>query len=132
MTVNLYTSNPAFPTGFPGSLTLIGTSSVTVSDQTLTILNVPVTGTAAAGSELVVEVFTPDGTAAGNLIFIGSNSAGETGPSYLSAADCGITAPTMTSAIGFPEMQIVINVNGCQQLGSAPTCAFTVTVSDTQ
>ena len=31
-----------------------------------------------------------------NLFFIGSNAAAETAPSYLSAADCGITVPTTT------------------------------------
>jgi hypothetical protein len=92
-----------------------------------------VTGTAAAGSELVVEVFTPDGTAAGNLIFIGSNASAETGPSYLRAPDCGITTPSTTSAIGFPNMHIVMNVIGCAQAsGTGPSCSFTVTVNDTQ
>ncbi|MGA9770891.1 MAG: HYR domain-containing protein [Blastocatellia bacterium] len=134
ITVNIYTSSTAFPAGFPGSLTLIGTASVNVADQSGTILNVPITGTAAAGSQLVVEVFTPDGEAAGNLFFIGSNSSAETGPSYLLAADCGITTPTTTSAIGFPDMHIVMNVNGCEQVsgGGGPTCTFTVTVNDTQ
>jgi hypothetical protein len=129
LTVNLYTSNQPFPTGFPGALTLIGTASVMVADQAGTILNVPVTGTAAAGSQLVVEVFTPNGEAAGNFFFVGSNAAGESGPSYISAADCGITTPTPTSAIGFPEMQIVMNVNGCEA-PSGPSCAFNVTVTN--
>src|SRR5205085_2443449 len=109
------------------------TANVTVADQSGTILNVPITGTAPAGSQLVVEVFTPDGTATGNLIFIGSNSAAETGPSYLSAADCGINTPTTTTAIGFPDMHIVMNVNGCpQSSGGGSTCTFTVTIQDTQ
>ncbi|MGA9770894.1 MAG: HYR domain-containing protein [Blastocatellia bacterium] len=135
ITVNIYTSSTAFPAGFPGSLTLIGTASVNVADQSGTILNVPITGTAPAGSQLVVEVFTPDGEAAGNLFFIGSNAAAETGPSYLLAADCGITTPTTTSAIGFPDMHIVLNVNGCEQQGGGgggTTCTFTITVNDTQ
>jgi hypothetical protein len=135
MTVNIYTSSTAFPAGFPGSLTLIGTTTTNVADQSGTILNVPITGTAPAGSQLVVEIFTPDGTATGNLIFIGSNAAAETGPSYLSAADCGITTPTTTAAIGFPDMHIVMNVNGCEQTGGGgggTTCTFTVTVNDTQ
>jgi HYR domain-containing protein/pre-peptidase len=134
VTVNLYTSSMAFPAGFPGSLTLIGTATTMVADQSGTILNIPVTGTAPAGSELVVEIFTPNGEAAGNLFFIGSNAAPETGPSYLSAPDCGVTTPTTTSAIGFPNMHIVLNVNGCQQItgGNGPTCTFTVTVNDTQ
>lgn len=112
VTCNLYTSSQVFPAGFPGSLTLIGTSTVDVTPQTLTILNIPVSGLAPAGSELVVEIFTPDGQTLGNGFFIGSNSLGETGPSYISATDCGISAPTATSAIGFPQMQIVMNVTG--------------------
>jgi hypothetical protein len=133
VTVNLYTSSMPFPAGFPGSLTLIGTTMTNVADQSLTIINIPVTGTAAPGAELVVEVFTPSGEAAGTLFFIGSNSAAETGPSYLRAADCGVTTPTTTGALGFPDMHIVMNVNGCEQVaGTGPTCSFTVTVNDTQ
>jgi len=112
ITVYLYTSNPAFPGGFPGSLTQIGTADIDVPDQAATIFQIPVTGTAPAGSELVVEIFTPDGQTAGHTFFIGSNNLGETGPSYLLAADCGITVPTPTSGIGFPDMQIVMNVTG--------------------
>jgi len=134
ITIRLWTSSSPFPTGFPGSLTMIGQAlNVNVADQSGTILNIPVTGTAPAGSQLVVEVFTPDGEANGNLFFIGSNAAAETGPSYLSAAACGITNPTTTAALGFPSMHIVMNVNGCTQaVGTGPTCAFTVTVNDTQ
>ncbi len=133
ITIRLYTSSMPFPTGFPGSLTLIGSVSTTIADQADTIFNIPVTGTAAAGSQLIVEVFTPDGEAAGNLFFIGSNAAAETGPSYLSAAACGVTTPTIMSAIGFPNMHIVMNVNGCEQVGgTGPTCTFTVKVNDTQ
>jgi len=42
-----------------------------VTSQTLTILDVPVTGTAPAGSKLVVDIFTPNGQTAGNSFFIG-------------------------------------------------------------
>ena len=132
LTVNLYTSSMPFPTGFPGSLTLIGTTSITVADQALTIVTIPVTGTAPAGSELVVEIFTPDGQVAGNLFFIGSNAAGQTGPSYLSAAACGVATPTPTGSVGFPNMHIVMNVNGCQQVATGLTCTFNVTVNDTE
>ncbi len=133
VTIRLYTSNQAFPTGFPGSLTQIGTTSITLPDQTLTVVNIPVTGTAPAGSQLVVEIFTPDGQAAGNSFFIGSNTAAETGPSYLSAAACGVASPTTTAALGVPNMHTVMNVNGCEQAtGGGPSCTFTVTVNDTQ
>lgn len=104
--------------------------TINVPDQSATILNVPITADVPAGSELVLEVFTPDGTAAGNLFFIGSNTAPETGPSYISAPDCGLDDPTTTAAIGFPNMHIVMNVHGCEDVSGGPTssCNFTVTV----
>ena len=87
-----------------------------------TVLNVPLVATVPAGtSELVMEVFTPNGQATGNFFFIGSNTAAETGPSYLSAADCGIATPTDTATIGFPDMNIVFNVLGSCVPGGTPT-----------
>lgn len=61
---------------------------------------------------LVVEIFTPDGQGIGNSFFIGSNNLGESSPSYLSAGGCGITEPMTCSDIGFPGMQIVMNLYG--------------------
>jgi hypothetical protein len=110
-TIRYYTDTDTNPGN--GGLSLIGTVPIVVPDASLTVLNfaggpsgVPV------GSNLVVEVFTPDGTAGNNAFFIGSNSLGQTGASYLSAADCGVNSPTPTSAIGFPGMHIVMTVNG--------------------
>ena len=109
ITVNLYTSNPAFPAGV---LTSIGTLATNVVDQSLSLVTFPVTGTAPAGSQLVVEIFTPSGIADGNSFFIGSNADPETAPSYISAADCGFPDPTTTADAGFPNMHIVMTVNG--------------------
>ena len=50
-----------------------------------TIFTVPIAATVPAGAQLVMEVFTPDGTVAGNLLFMGSNADPESAPSYLSA-----------------------------------------------
>ncbi|MCU1263813.1 MAG: hypothetical protein JWM21_131 [Acidobacteria bacterium] len=116
---------------FPGgTLNFLTSVSLNVADQSGTILNIPINADVPAGSELVVELFTPDGTAAGNLFFIGSNAAPETGPSYLSAPDCGINSPTTTTALGFPNMHIVMNVHGCEDTtgGLSSSCNFTVTV----
>ncbi len=109
VTINLYTSDPAFP---GGALTPIGSSSIQLPDQALTIVSVPVNGIAPAGSELVVEIFTPSGLAAGNRFFMGSNSAPETGPSYIQAPACGVPNPATTASVGFPNMHIVINAIG--------------------
>ena len=120
VTVNLYTNSGA---PFPGGTrTLLATSgSINIPDQSLTVFNVPITAKVPGGTlELVMEVTNPDGVAAGNTIFIGSNASPETGPSYLSAADCGIPDPTTTTDIGFPNMHIVFNVNGSCS-GGTPT-----------
>ncbi|HRQ41014.1 MAG TPA: DUF4397 domain-containing protein [Chloroflexota bacterium] len=111
ITVNLYTWDPGDPFTF-ANFTLVGTSSVDVPDQTLSIFTVPVAGSLPPGSTLVVEVFTPSGQAAGNSFFVGSNADGQTAPSYLAAAACGVVEPTDTAAIGFPNMHIVMNVTG--------------------
>ncbi|MCB1587598.1 MAG: DUF11 domain-containing protein [Xanthomonadales bacterium] len=117
VTVNVYAqSGGAFP---GGTQTLVGTQAITMTDQAATIFNQPLMANLPAGtSELVFEVFTPNGQTNGDLFFIGSNAAGETGPSYLQAADCGVTAPTTTGAIGFGGMNIVMNVIG-DSAGSA-------------
>jgi hypothetical protein len=82
MTVRLYaaSSNP------PTVATLgpaIATASVTVADQTLGTVNVPISATVGPHDTLVVEVFTPDGSAAPNFLLIGSNALGQTHPSYI-------------------------------------------------
>ena len=80
-----------------------------------------------------MEVTNPDGTAAGNVFFIGSNTSPETGLSYLSAADCGLNDPTPTGDIGFPNMHIVFNVNGsCPGVTPTPTPAASPTPAPVQ
>ena len=116
ITVRLYrTTSGVFPTG---TRNLLSSANFNVTDQSGTIINVPITANVPAGSELIVEVFTPNGQAGSNLFFIGSNAAAESGPSYISAASCDVTNPTPTAAINFPN-DIVLNVVGCQQVEGA-------------
>src|SRR5581483_9668523 len=70
-----------------------------------------------------------DGTVVGNLFFIGSNTDPETGTSYLNAADCGGPDPTPTGDLGFPDMHIVMNVNGRCPGGASPTPTATATAT---
>ncbi|TAH41409.1 MAG: hypothetical protein E6Q43_03975 [Dokdonella sp.] len=130
VTVNLYSGAGAFPATFPGGYTQIGTATVNVADQSATVFPATVAGLATAGSNLVVEVFTPDGQTAGNSFFIGSNASGESAPSYLAAADCGVTAPATTASIGFPQMQIVMNVIGNPGGPSLAVGSAAATVAD--
>jgi uncharacterized repeat protein (TIGR01451 family) len=117
-TMNLYTWNPADAFIY-ANFTLIGTADTMVADQALTIIDVPVVGTAPAGSTLVVEFFTPNGQTAGNSLFVGSNNLGQTDFTYLAAADCGVPEPLDTGSIGFPDMHLVMNVVG-EESGVAP------------
>jgi hypothetical protein len=94
------------------NLTLIAEADVTVADQQLSIINMPVEGVIPAGSLLVVDFFTPNGQGAGNSLFVGSNNLGQTAPTYLAASDCGVPEPTPTGDIGFPNMHLVMNVTG--------------------
>ena len=74
VTVRLYTNSGA---PFPGGTrTQIATSTINVTAaQTGTVVTTPLVVTVPAGtSELVMELFTPDGTTAGNLFFVGSNA----------------------------------------------------------
>ena len=117
MTVNLYTIDAVFPTG---TLTPIGTATVMVPDQDLTLFQIPITGTAPAGSELVVEISIDDATTGANhTFFLGANNLGQTADSWLSSAGCGITTPVTTQSIGFPDAMWVMSVTG--DVGGGPT-----------
>ena len=113
LTVNLYTIPNGSPLTF-ANLTLIGTAPFTVTaGQVGSVVNAPVAGVVAdpTSVDLVVEIFAPDFTN-GATFFIGSNANGQTAPSYLASAVCGATEPTDTATLGFPEMQIIMIVNG--------------------
>ncbi len=111
ITINLYSIANADALLF-ANLNNIGTLSTNVADAATVIQNFVVTGTInGTTDDLVVEVFTPDGQAAGHSFFMGSNAAGQIAPAFISAAACGITEPTDTAAIGFPDAQFVMTVN---------------------
>ena len=111
--VNLYSIPDGAALTF-ANLTSIG--SVTLPafpDTTAAVINTPVAGTIAdpVATDLVVEVFAPDFTG-GYTFFIGSNANGQTAPTYLSSPVCGAPEPTDTALIGFPNMHMVMVVNG--------------------
>lgn len=119
VTVNVYAQTGA---AFPGGTrTLVGTQALALQDQAVSVVTVPLTASIPAGAQLVLEVFTPDGQAPGHRFFIGSNSAGQAAPSYIQAASCGVTTPTDTAAIGFANMQFILNARG-----SAASIAYSV------
>ena len=119
LTVRLHTLNGTFNTS---NLTLLGSINVPVSAANNgTVVSAPFSTTVPAGSILVMEIFTPaNGT---TLFFPGSNGSGQSGPSYISAADCGITQPSNLANVGagFPNVHYVMNVIGEYNIASACT-----------
>jgi hypothetical protein len=84
-----------------------------------TLVSVPGFSTLVpAGTLLAVELNTPDGQPTGDSFFIGSNPAGQSGPSYISAAACGLVEPTDRALIGFPSMHILLNLTAEDGAGS--------------
>lgn len=108
VTVNLYTLDGPL---LYANMTEIGSTTTTLPDQALSKVTIPVTGSVPPGSTLVVEFYAPANNQTAALL-IGSNSAGETSPSYLVGPACGITEPTPIEAIGFTGIHIVMNVTG--------------------
>lgn len=116
--VALYTLNGAFTLA---NLTQLASTDVNVSDVTFpgngntggTVLDIPITATAPAGSTLVVEFHIPDGSNDGNFLEVGSNTAAQTGPTYFRAPSdgCDITEPTDASTID-GNMHWVMTVTG--------------------
>jgi hypothetical protein len=114
--VRLHTLSGSFVTT---NLTNVAGQTVTVNDTTAGIV-IPVAlspaPTIQPNATLVAELFVPDGdvdgNGAGNIIFVGSNTAAETGPSYIRAPDCGLSEPGTTAAAGFPDMHVVLTVTG--------------------
>jgi hypothetical protein len=129
--VKLYTSTIDPPT--LASMTLLNDTQFEFADASGVVSNFDVTDTVVpAGSILVVELLTPEGQTAGHSFFIGSNAAGQTDESYLRAPDCGISEPTSTATIGFPNMQIVLVVNADDEVAATETPAETATATATE
>jgi hypothetical protein len=107
--LRLHTLNGAFVTA---NLSLLASTTVNVGNVGNAVLEYPLVASVPASTTLVAEVFTADGLGLGNLFYMGANAAAETAPSYLRAPTCGFTEPVTTSAIGYPNMHIVLNVLG--------------------
>lgn len=111
--VRVHTLNGAF---VRANLTTIAGQNVTVTNQSLTSMSVNLSppGIAPAGSTVVLEIFSPNGTAAGNTFYPGSNAAAETGPSYIRApaTGCAITEPATYASISNPQVHLVMSLTG--------------------
>jgi len=136
LTVNLWDQ---FDHAFPATdnRVLLGTATITVMDQVDSVLNVPITATAPAYGQLVIEVAIPDRITEGDVFFFGANDQAETGPTYISSTLCGLDTPTPLADISFPDVHFVLNVTGSvrplqpEALAVGDTPGYIVSVGDT-
>jgi len=108
-TLVLYTLSGAASTA---NLTQISSTSVDVTDRDLDVMTINVSATIPAGATLVVEFAIPDGTTAGDTLYVGSNTSGETGPTYIRAPGCAVDDMTTLSSLSYPDVAWVLDVNG--------------------
>lgn len=96
------------------NLNLIYAENVNLNNTTNQV--VPVTfaspPTIPAGSVLVAEISSPDGMALEDIFFPGSNTGGESAPSYVRSTACNISQPVTTGSLGFANMHLVLSVTG--------------------
>ncbi|MEZ4779887.1 MAG: HYR domain-containing protein, partial [Flavobacteriaceae bacterium] len=126
VTVNVYSmANGTFPASYPGGATLQGTASATYNAGNAgSIVSLPLSATIPAGEDLIYELFFPNDQGIGNVsVFPASNAGGQSAPSYLQAAACGVTSPFTTASIGFPNMHLVFNVVGEEVAAQSSYCA---------
>ncbi len=112
------TANPIGGAADPPGANNTSTDSYNVADQSLSLLPLTIATQptyVVASDILAVEIFTPSGQVAGHSFFIGSNSSGQSGPSYIKAASCGLSTIGDLAGIGFPNMHIVMSVLGNNQ-----------------
>lgn len=110
--VKLYTLSGNFVLA---NLMLLTSVDLVIENQTLTVLNVPIDNQVIpGGATMVVELLTPDGRGTDETFFIGSNTAGESAPTFVRAPVCGVTQPIDADGapVNAPNMNIVLNVNG--------------------
>ena len=107
------------------NMTLLGSQVITVEDdEDNTLRTAAVSGTVAdpATSDLVAEVFIPDGEAGVDLFAMGVNEDPETAPSYIRAPGCAQIGaePVTLASVGSPA-RWVLRVEGDAAPPAQPT-----------
>ncbi len=117
-----------------GGMTLISSEDVLIFEADATSTQSLTLATPAAlpsGATLVVGTTLHDTVGSGNLIRVGHNSAGQSGPIYFDATACGLSWGTL-DAIGFGDNHVVITIiTDDQGAGAAgDECAVAISVTE--
>lgn len=101
-----------------GSTTVTATTSTSIIDYTVAMGGLTVPG----GSTLVISYAVASST--GNAFIPGANAAGQSAPVFIKAADCGIAQPTSFTAIGFPNVHVILDAELTQGGSLAQTAGL--------
>lgn len=93
------------------NLTEIASVDIDVADQSGTVLEVPISASVPVGTTLVVELLVPDGSVDGHLLFPGSNSLGQSGPTFVRDGCGGAEEPIDLALLDVPDMHWVLAIN---------------------
>ena len=111
-----YGGTPGGPTLDSSLIRALASVDIQIPDGNGTRMTVPIEADVAPAANLLVELFIPDGLAAGHHFLIGANDLGERQPGYTRGPDCGVTAPTSMASIAtenmLDEADIVLTVTG--------------------
>jgi hypothetical protein len=75
-------------------------------------IDIPITTSIPAGSNLIVEVAVPDLEGTGEQVNVGFTASSERKPGYVRSPLCGPAAATNTSGAGLPNARLVLTVTG--------------------
>ncbi len=156
ITVRMYTSAGAFPGGV---LTQVASQVFNVPATTNSLFTGTFTTPPVVPGNAILVLEVNSDVAQGSF-FIGSNTAPESAPSYISSVACGLPTPGTAASVGFPDMHIILNASGfipvtvtsvpasgsffpvgaatlvtstaTDAAGNTKSCTFTVKVNDTQ
>jgi hypothetical protein len=113
LTVNVYCLDEVLPFLYQ-FMTLMDAVVVPLTDEELTFHNTEIGGYCdSATQDMAIDLHAEDCNIAGcQHCFIGMNDLGQTAPTYVASASCGIDDPLDLSAIGFVDAHLVMKVNG--------------------
>jgi hypothetical protein len=101
-------------TDFAGSVTPVNSATIDVPATTTGVsVPAPISGDIPAGSNVIVEVFSPTHMGQANVYFyLGASNAGETKSGYLRSPSCGAANPATSGSLGFPAANFLISITG--------------------
>lgn len=108
------TPNDTAPLDLAQASFLANTTAAVANTAAAVVIDVPITATIPAGSQVIVEITSTDRTTAGDVFFLGTTSGPFQHTNYLLSTECGLIVPTAMASVcaGCGASQAIISVTG--------------------